>query len=437
MAISDHSGPQGMSIPPLLQLYQLRKQQWLSTKALEQLQLRKLSFIVHDAYRNVRYYKLLFDSAGVKPEDIRTAGDLAKIPITRRKVFQQQPAADIVAGNADLLRCKKMLTSGSSGSPLTVYRTRSEDNRYDAVWARSFMADGARIWDKFADYNAYRPFPKRWFENLGIWRRIPIPILEAPERKARIIQQAKPDVIRGNQFELVTLARVIQRERINGVKPRLVFTTGSLLDEQSRSLIESVLNTTVYDFYGSTEMGCIAWQCHPRSGYHVNIDAAVVEIINEDGSSAMAGERGRLVCTGLISHTMPFIRYDMGDIGISTDGSCRCGRGLPLIRSIEGRADDFLVATNGKLLSPSVVTNSVKIIPGLMQYRIVQESISQVKAQLVLDGKSSVSQSEILKHILTDLMGTGIEIQVEIVDTIPFDSTGKIRALVSKVNRHS
>ena len=429
-------GPQGMPIPPLLQFYRLSKQQWLAPDLLDQLQLKMLSALLRNTYRNVRYYKTLFDSAGVKIDAIRAADDLMKVPITQRTVLQTLSVKDIVKTNVNLRRSKKILTAGSTGSPLMVYRTRREDNRYDVVWARAFTADGARLRDTYGDYHAYRSIRKRWFEHLGIWRRVMIPTLETNERKARIIERANPDVIRGDPFEVVTLARTVREKNIRGIKPRLVFTMGSRLDKQSRSFIEASLDTTVYDIYGSTELGCIAWECPMRSGYHINADTVIVEVIKEDGSRTSIGERGRLICTGLIAQTMPFIRYDTGDIGVRTEEACSCGRGLPLIRSIEGRADDFLVAANGELLPPSVIANRVKLTPGLVQFRIVQENLLQTKVELVLE-RRLLGQRQIVTRILNELMGPEVEIKVELVSSIPYDSSGKIRAIVSKVSQCS
>ena len=173
-----------------------------------------------------------------------------------------------------------------------------------------------------------------------------------------------------------------------------------------------------------------------RSGYHINADTVVVEVIKEDGSRTSIGERGRLICTGLIAQTMPFIRYDTGDIGVRTEEACSCGRGLPLIRSIEGRADDFLVAANGELLPPSVIANRVKLTPGLVQFRIVQENLLQTKVELVLE-RRLLGQRQIVTRILNELMGPEVEIKVELVSSIPYDSSGKIRAIVSKVSQCS
>ena len=207
-----------------------------------------------------------------------------------------------------------------------VFRTRYEDNLIDTAWARGFLENGASIWDKNADYNAFLGLPKRWFERFGIWRRSTIPRLADPMEQVRILKRTRPDIIRGNPFELVNLALTIRREGIDGVNPRLVFTIGKPLDQGRRDIIESVLHTKVFDYYGTTELGCVAWECSERRGYHVSSDTVVLEVINEKGDVARSGESGKVICTGLLSYTMPFIRYDLGDVGVTSDEPCPCGR---------------------------------------------------------------------------------------------------------------
>ena len=207
-----------------------------------------------------------------------------------------------------------------------IYKTRKEDNLVDAVWARGFREDGLRIWDKNADYHSYQHIPKRWFEHVGIWRRTTIPTFATTKTQVEVLKRIRPDVIRGNSHELATLARAVQRDGIEKIRPRLVFQMGHLLDENTRKLIESALHTKVFDFYASTEVGLVAWECSERRGYHINMDSVVLEVLDSNGDPVSPGERGRLVCTGLLSHAMPFIRYNMGDVGSLSDENCPCGR---------------------------------------------------------------------------------------------------------------
>jgi len=420
-----------MLLSSLLDLYRLRRNQWLGTEELEEIQRKKLLAVIKHAYQNVSYYRKLFDSAGVKPEDIKTVKDLTKIPITTRLKLQQLPPEEIVAKGINLNKCKKITTAGSSGIPLVVFLRKEDNDFYDMVWARTSLENGRRLWDSTAYFKFHFP-PKFWFERIGIWKKEIISLLDDPEKQIATLRRIKPDVIRGNVFQLVNLARIIKQKGLEGINPRLIFSMGSLLDYHSRELIESAFCAEVFDYYGATELGCIAWECSEHRGYHINIDTVVVEFINK-GRMTGLGKMGKIICTGLNSFAMPFIRYDTGDIGIPSDEKCPCGRGLPLLKSIEGRADDFFISANGTLYSPSVVVNQIKLIPGISQFRIIQQGERDVTAQVVPDKDFSLETSKKFKETMRKIMGNDLIINVKIFDKIPPDPSGKIGSLISKV----
>lgn len=428
-------GPQGMRIPPILQLRKLRRQQWFDAQALERLQERKLAKLITEAYSKVKYYTRLFDSAGVKPRDIKTAGDLVKIPITEKQDLQESSVVDVTKAGTDLNKCRRILTAGSTGSPLLVYRTWREDNLIDAVWARAFFENGQRVWDRCADYHAYPYLPKRWFEHFGVWRRTTIPTLADTRKQIELLKQIRPDIIRGPPPELVNLAETIQRETVGGINPRLIFTLGSLLDQKSRELIRTVLGAKVFDYYGSTEVGCIGWECSSYDGYHINNDAVIVEVVNMEGEPVRAGESGRIVCTGLISYTMPFIRYYIGDVGVLGSERCSCGRELPLLKNFEGRAPDFFVSSNGTRHSPGVILNRVKLIRGIRQFRVIQEDLKTASVEIVPQDKPSPEISQELKKILTSILGEDADVRIQFVNAIPRAPSGKVQMIVSKVKK--
>ena len=422
-----------MTLRSIFDLYQLRKQQWLDTEKLKKTQLKKLRFMVDHVYRNVRYYRSLLDSSGMKPEDIRTTEDLARIPITTRQRVQKLSEEDIVAMNVDLKACKNILTAGSSGMPLRVYLRQDDNDFYEMLWARTFLENGQRIFDRIVDFKYHIP-RKHWFQYLGIWRKTVISILDNMEKKIERLEQIQPDVLRGNPFELSKLASYLQREGPREIEPRLIFSMGSLLDQRSRALLESVFRTEVFDCYGATEFGCIAWECSAHEGYHINVDAVILEIVRNE-ESVGPRERGRIVCTGLHSSAMPLIRYDLGDIGVLSDHECSCGRGLPLLESLEGRADDFLVSSTGILYSPSVIVNEIKSVAGISQFRIVQDSEVGVSVEIVPDRHFSPKTTEEAENTLKKIVGTDLEVEVRIVDEIISDKTGKIRSISSEVSK--
>jgi len=420
-----------MLIAAMLHLRQLRKNQWLEPERLREIQQEKLKRIVQHAYENVRYYRKLFDSAGVRPEDIDGPADLTKIPITARSELQRQSLDQIVATGVDLERCRKLTTAGSSGAPLTVFLSQMDSRFYDMGWARASLENGRRLWDRAASFRSYRT-PRFWFQGLGIWRKETISILEDLTTKIARLRRIRPDIIQATTFELVMLAKFIMANRITGISPRLVLSRGTLLDPRSRETIRSAFGAPVVDCYGATELGCIAWECSERRGHHINVDALVLEVVRE-GAAAAPGEAGKLVCTGLHSFAMPFIRYELGDIGALATEPCPCGRGLPLLKDLHGRADDFFVSSKGELISPQVITSQLKSIPGISQFRIVQESEHKINAEIVADTFCSSSAATALVQTMRRIMGEEVNVKVELKDVISADRSGKIRSLVSKV----
>lgn len=312
----------------LIDFYGLKKDQWKSRSEIEKIQRRRLKRTIRHAYNTVPYYQRLFHEAGIKPDDIKTADDLEKIPVTTRRVYQDLPPEAVVSGGTDLSTCKKILTSGSSGMPLTVIIRKEDSAFYDMVWARASVECGQRLLDKVVAFKFHVTPDTRWFQKVGIWRKHLSSLLEDPQKQVDFLRRIKPDIIKCSPAQLVTLSLFMKERGIKDVNVRLIFTRGACLDPLSRELIEGAFGSKIYDCYGTTEFGLIAWECLNREGYHINADTHVLEIVREDGSRANRKERGRIVCTSLNSFAMPFIRHDTGDIGILSDTDCSCGRGL-------------------------------------------------------------------------------------------------------------
>jgi phenylacetate-CoA ligase len=130
---------------------------------------------------------------------------------------------------------------------------------------------------------------------------------------------------------------------------------------------------------------------------------------------------------------MPLIRYKLGDIGTFTHEECDCGRGFPLIKSIEGRTDDFLILPSGRKISPRVI-NVIEDIPGVSRYKTIQETKNRIVVNLVKgEGFSEKTIYEINKHIKAGCLGEDVEVDVKLVKELPLEKRGKLRAVVSNV----
>jgi phenylacetate-CoA ligase len=160
----------------------------------------------------------------------------------------------------------------------------------------------------------------------------------------------------------------------------------------------------------------------------------IVEFIAQD-RPASPGEMGRVVCTGLHAFAMPFIRYDLGDVALPDDRRCPCGRGLPMMRGIVGRADDFFVARDGSVRSPSLLVNNVKQIAGISRFHLTQRRDRRILARIVPgDGFDDEARAHLVS-LVQEIMADGSEVDVKVVPEIPADPARKVRCLISRIPR--
>ena len=125
------------------------------------------------------------------------------------------------------------------------------------------------------------------------------------------------------------------------------------------------------------EFGTFAWECQEHNGYHMDIESLCVEFI-KDGEKVSPEEKADIIVTGLFNFTMPLIRYKIGDSGSFSSDLCPCGRGLPLMKIVEGRTDDFLILPSGTLISPRNI-NFLENVKGISEYRIIQKNTQWIE----------------------------------------------------------
>ncbi|MEM2145104.1 MAG: hypothetical protein QW279_07070 [Candidatus Jordarchaeaceae archaeon] len=420
----------------LFYLHQLNRNLRLSTSQLQEMQLKQLKAMVRHANEHVPFYHKKFRAAGIKPADIKSIADLSKLPITTKEEIQSADIKDIVAVDTDLSSVIQRITSGSTGFPLKVFVDRTTADFEDAVWARTFFENGVKVYEKMAVIADPRSFPKRkFFQYFGLMRRKYISIFEDVRRQFELLQEYKPQVIKGYPSSLCMLADFYNDKR-EAFKPRLIFTSAELLDLTSRKIINSAFQVDLLDNYACNEFGLLAWECHEHNGYHMNIDRAVIEFVNE-GTPVDFGERGEIVCTSLFNKAMPLIRYNTGDVGVTLKEQCSCGRTLPLLKIVEGRKDDFLRATDGRLFPPTIFfPYPFESLKGIRQFRVVQSKIDKIDILLSVDQTftDSAQVFEKARENIQKLFGNDMQVEFKILDNIPPDRSGKLRKVISNIN---
>jgi phenylacetate-CoA ligase len=416
-------------------LRRFRMNQYLSPERLREYQGAMLSKLVAHAYENTVFYRKLFDGAGIEPRDIKSLDDLSKIPITRKQDIQHADAGQIVDKTAAVGECVVKHTSGSTGQPLMIYLRPAERDFQILMNLRILMENGLRLGDTTAYIiNPHRfPQSKYWFQHLGILRREYLSVFDYPAAHVEALRRMRPDVIYGYPSNLTLLALHMNEEGPVGIKPRIVFSVAEALEPKARAAIDSSMGVRTCDILGTIELGDIAWQCEARTGYHLSADAVIVEFLDSDGKPVRPGEEGRIVCTSLYSYTMPFIRYAVNDICVPTDAECICGRTLPMIESIKGRANDFIVLPDGQIIASCFLVITMQEFHNVAQYRVIQKRKDSLDVQIVRGVGFESSTPSMIKREMEKAVKGSLTVAVTVVPEIPRDPSGKIRTVISEI----
>ena len=224
-------------------------------------------------------------------------------------------------------------------------------------------------------------------KKLRLINRYYLSILEDPSILFNNLTTIKPDVIKSYPSCLKIISDIQSKnDKREESNPKIILTSGELLENSVRKQLTSTFGSEVYDNYASEEWSQIAWECKEHSGYHINIDNIYVELINKNNELVGNNEMGEIVCTSLNNYAMPLIRYRMKDMAIRLDDECSCGIKLPLFKIIEGRFDDCLENKSGKLISPRLLSDILEgplnNYEGINQYQIIQDKINHLTINL-------------------------------------------------------
>lgn len=419
--------------------FQLRKNQWKDLRELRKIQFKRIKNIIKHAYNNVPYYHRIFSSVGITPDDIKTFEDLRKIPLVSKRDIQKN-YQDFIARGVNTSKLPYRITSGSTGIPLKLI---SDPHPSPGSSKYPFFECGVKLRDNFVTVWGRETENILWGSKytwlLGEISETVIPLF--PEEKlVRILRKVKPDVLLTFPSLLLTLAN----HDTSGINPRLIFTQGEMVTQHCRDVCLKKFNVELFETYGCVEFGTLAFECPEHFGLHILTDNVYIEFIDENGEQISPDEQGEIIVTGLHNYVMPLIRYRIGDLGVPSDEQCPCGRSWPVIRSIQGRINDFITLSDGRKISSLYLIRNVvydkefrKNVFCISQYQFVQERYDRIIFKVV---KGVKFEERILTRIKKKLedefskQGVRMEIALEFVEDIPLERTGKRRRFISKVS---
>ncbi|MGH7230650.1 MAG: phenylacetate--CoA ligase family protein [Nitrospiraceae bacterium] len=409
-------------------LQRLRSNVRRAPESLARLQDELLRAAVSHAYHTVPFYRRVWDQPGFDARRVKGFEDIGRMPIiTSAMVKEAAQHGELLARGVDTRRCTFLDSSGSSGHPLRIWKQPLEERLRRAVGLRLWFEHGFR-WRQMTAQFQIRTGPSHPLQQFGVSRKAWISTQQPIEEQLTRFLRSKADVVVGTATALRRVARAIESARVKPTQPRIVFCAGELLDAETRGLVKRALGVDPIGVYGQTEVGYIAWHCEQRQGLHVNADTHLVEVLR-GGKPACPGELGAIVVTDLRARTMPLLRYDTGDLAVASAERCPCGRQLPLLRSIEGRARGAVRLADGRVQTTRAIVDHLAGWLRLGEYRLYQETIQAFRLEVTgyaADRHSPDATRRRLRAILGE-----IDLTISPISSWPYDGTGKTHTVFS------
>jgi len=420
----------------------LEKSQWWKRSELEHFQQKRLQALLKHAYENVPYHHKIFRKLELRPDDIKSIDNLQKLPILTKEHIRNN-LNDLTAKNYPKEKLIPSATGGSTGEPMRFF--------VDKKWGAWNMAAAYREWG-WAGYNLGDKMVYLWgapqdlsqqaelktrIYNLArriIWLDAFNMTEKTFEEYVRILRKFKPKVINAYTSAIYLVARYMEKRGIDDIRPKAILTSCEMLFDYQREIIERVFGCEVFDYYSGRDTTLHAGECPEHSGYHLTIENAVIEFTKDDEHVA-PGELGKIIVTDLSNYAMPFIRYEIGDLGVPSDEICSCGRGLPLLQSIKGRILDCIITPEGKYLTgeffPAIFADYD--IKGIKEFQIIQKRKDKLSIKLVKGNDFSDEDFSLYLNIIRKQVGEEMKIDIEFVKSIPLTRSGKHRPTISEV----
>lgn len=398
-----------------------------SQKALKEEELRRLNVSLQHAKSNSIWYNDKISEKAV------TSGDLSSIPILEKiEIINNLDQIKTLNEKNGLVS----LTGGTTGASMKVVYTKED------------MQERFAILDSFREKHGYK-IGKRtaWFsgKNLISEKDIKNGVCSHYDfiNKIRFysafhiskqnfdtywdsLNKFKPEFIVGFPSSVYEICRIADSKglRLN-TKVKVFFPTAETVLPQHREVIGRVLGCKLVDQYASSEGAPFILEC-AEGNLHIHSLTGIFEVVDENMQPALEGE---ILVTSFITKGTPIIRYRIGDcIKLSPQSkNCKCGSPFPLVDSIKGRSNAFILSPDKGKVNLNHFTVFTRELKGLLGFQIIQESKELLIVKLVTSNEfSKTSEIQILSS-LRSLIGTKLLIDIQYVDSLAREKSGKFQ----------
>ncbi len=381
-----------------------------------------LADLLQHATHNTRYYK-----------NLRGHNSLDEFPLINKNIIRDN-LSEFISEDISLNLCKKVSTSGSTGTPFSVYQDckKIEKNHADNIYFsnKSNYRIGdhlvyIKIWPDTFSYSQKLQLKAKNIQPHSVYNlsnndiQVLIDQLNKSKNKVAFIGYA-------SAFQKICWYLDTQKVNPINFNTSSIITISESLSPYARASIKKYFGVEPFSRYSNNENGIIAQQVSNNDlRFRINTSSYKVEIfdLNEDKKIGY-GEKGRIVITDLYNYAAPLIRYDTGDVGImELDDKQR-----PYFKQVLGRKLDLLYDTKGNLV-PEHLSAKLCNYGQFKQFQLVQKHRKEYLINL--NTKKKVDEEKLISEY-KGYFGDDANININYVDEIPLLRSGKRREVINE-----
>jgi phenylacetate-CoA ligase len=336
----------------------------------------KVRWIVEHAYKYAPAIKAKMDQAGVTPSDIKSLKDLEKIPITSKDDFVRMQKENPPFGGVLTVPLNQLKSICMSPGP--IYNTPGNDNTYLRRVEKSYFGCGLRPGDILLNTFSYH------VSAMGILLDTPLKRMGVTvipmgggnkQLQLQVMHDLKVTVFTGSAGFLLELLRTAGEAGYDAKKDFNLRLVISPFDHEAMKIIEKEYGIQAAEFYGTADVGIIAYNCEQKLGMHI-CEEMIVEIVDMNTGKQLGPQQvGKVVVTPL-DETLPFIRYAPNDLSSWCDEPCPCGRTSFKLNPIAGWVGES-VKVRGMFVHPSQLAIVVGKFPQIGRYQLVCHRVNE------------------------------------------------------------
>lgn len=420
----------------------LQDSQWWSADRLRDFQRSQLTPLLRHARKNVPFYEHRLDAV-VKPNGDIDWNRWNEIPIVKRKdmtdhresmLAKVMPPGHGVIGSID--------SSGSTGVAITMTTNLLGHQLSNALRWRVHTWH-ALDWSKRV-VSRMGPIegPVDWPEgtHLGMWgppwdARTPLGTIWSLNSK--VPSDALLQFIASHKCTYLgtgpKTAHLLALEALHSgmdLKIEAMLVQSGAVSADDRDICRDVFGSRLIENYGSKEGSQMAHEC-PHGSLHINAEAVLLEVVDDEGLPVAPGTPGRAVITPFFFTAQPLIRYDQGDIVIAATAMCGCGRSLPVLKEIVGRTLAVFKHPDGRS-AVRILPNSARDLLQCEFWQVAQVGGNDYEIRYVPRANSRARDEVAFTALFRSIYFEDAVLRFKQLDAIPLTRAGKLLEYVNE-----